>query len=54
MAQGIDLKYAINDLNPDPETETHFFFKVSGSEGTGTYNFETRFYGQPDLTTEFP
>ena len=49
----LDLKYAYSQLNLDIKTANHFNFNIISSDMTGTYQFETRFYGLTDMPAEF-
>ena len=49
----LDLKYAYNQLNLDPETARHCKFNIISGEGTGTYRFITGFYGLIDMPAAF-
>ena len=49
----IDLKYAYSQLNLDANTANHCNFKIISGDKTGTYRFQTRFYGLTDMPAEF-
>ena len=49
----IDLKYAYSQLNLDANTANHCNFNIISGDMTGTYRFQTRFYGLTDMPTEF-
>ena len=49
----LDLKYAYNQLNLDPETARNCNFNIISGEGTGTYSFITGFYGLTDMLAAF-
>ena len=49
----IDLRYAYSQLPLDPETAKHCNFNIIGEQATGTYRFNTGFYGFTDMPAEF-
>ena len=49
----IDLRYAYSQLPLDPETAKHCNFNIIGGQATGTYRFNTGFYGLIDMPAEF-
>ena len=49
----IDLKYAYSQLNLDINTANHCNFKISSGDMTGTYRFQTGFYGLTGMPAEF-
>ena len=49
----IDLRYAYSQLPLDPETAKHCNFNLIGGQATGTYRFNTGFYGLTDMPAEF-
>ena len=49
----LDLKYAYSQINLDPNTANHCNFKIISGNMTGTYRFQTRFYGPTDMPAEF-
>ena len=49
----IDLKYAYSQLNLDTNTANHCNFNIISGDMTGTYRFQTRFYGLTDKPAEF-
>ena len=46
-------KYAYRQLKLHPETSCHCNFNIICGDSTGTYRFETGFYGLTDLPAEF-
>ena len=49
----IDLKYAYSQLNLDTNTANHCNFNIISRDMTGTYRFQTGFYGLTDMPAEF-
>ena len=49
----IDLMYAYSQLNLHPETAKHCNFNIVSGDMTGTYRFNTGFYGHTDMPAEF-
>ena len=49
----LDLKYAYSQLNFDTNTANHCNFKIISGDMTGTYRFQTGFYGFTDMPAEF-
>ena len=49
----IDLKYAYSQLKLQPETSRHCNFNIIFGDLTGTYRFQTGFYGLTDMPAEF-
>ena len=49
----IDLRYAYSQLPLDPETSKHCNFNIIGGQATGTYRFNTGFYGLTDMPAEY-
>ena len=49
----IDLKYAYSQLNLDTNTANHCNFNIISGDMTGTYRFQTGFYGFTDKPAEF-
>ena len=49
----IDLKYAYSQLNLDINTATHCNINIISGDMTGTYRFQTGFYGLTDMPAEF-
>ena len=49
----IDLKYAYSQLNLDTSTANHCNFNIISGDMTGTYRFQTGFYGLTDMPAEF-
>ena len=47
------LKYAYSQLNLDPNTANHCNFNMISGDITGTYRFQTGFYGLTDMPTKF-
>ena len=48
----IDLKYAYSQLNLDINTANHCNFNIISGDMTGTYRFQTGFYGLTDMSAE--
>ena len=48
----IDLKYAYSQLNLDTNTANHCNFNIISGDMTGTYRFQTGFYGLTDMPAE--
>ena len=49
----IDLRYAYSQLPLDEDTAKQCNFKIIGGQATGTYRFNTGFYGLTDMPAEF-
>ena len=49
----IDLKYAYSQLNFDAKTANYCNFNIISGDMTGTYRFQTGFYGLTDMPAEF-
>ena len=49
----IDLNYAYSQLNLDTNTANHCNFNIISGDMTGTYRFQTGFYGLTDIPAEF-
>ena len=49
----IDLKYAYSQLILDTNTANHCNFNIISGDMTGTYRFQTGFYGLTDMPAEF-
>ena len=49
----IDLRYASSQIPLDDTTRTQCNFSISGGNATGTYQFQTGFYGLIDTPAEF-
>ena len=49
----IDLRYAYSQLPLDASTRTLCNFSIIGGQATGTYQFQTGFYGLTDMPAEF-
>ena len=49
----LDLKYVYSQLNLDTNTANHYNFKIISGDMTGTYRFQTGFYGFTDMPAEF-
>ena len=49
----LDLKYAYSQLNLDTNTANHCNFNIISGDMTGTYRFQTGFYGLTDMPAEF-
>ena len=49
----IDLRYAYSQLNLDINTANHCNFNIISGDMTGTYRFQTGFYGLTDMPAEF-
>ena len=49
----IDLRYAYSQLPLDDDTAKQCNFKIIGGQATGTYRFNTGFYGLTDMPAEF-
>ena len=48
----LDLKYAYSPLNLDPNTANYCNFNIISGEMTGSYRFQTGFYGLTDMPAE--
>ena len=48
----LDLKYAYSQLNLDANTANHCNFNLIIGDMTGTYRFQTGFYGLTDMPAE--
>ena len=49
----IDLRYAYSQLKLDDATRQQCNFSIIGGQATGTYQFQTGFYGLTDMPAEF-
>ena len=49
----IDLRYAYSQLPLDEDTAKQCNFNIIGGQATGTYRFNTGFYGLTDMPAEF-
>ena len=49
----LDLKYAYSQLNIDPDTANNFNSNIISGDMTGTYRFQTGFFGLTDMPAEF-
>ena len=49
----LDLQYVYSQLNVHTETARHCNFNFVSGDTTGTYCFETGFYGLTDMPAEF-
>ena len=49
----IDPRYAYSQLPLDQETAKHCNFNIIGGQATGTYRFNTGFYGLTEMPAEF-
>ena len=49
----LDLQYAYGQLNLHNNTARHRNFNIVSEDMTGTYRFETGFYGLNDIPAEF-
>ena len=49
----IDLRYAYSQLKLDDATRQQCNFSIIGGQATGTYQFQTGFYGLTDIPAEF-
>ena len=49
----LDLKKAYSQLNLDPNTAIRSNFKIITGDISGTYRFQTGFYGLTDMPAEF-
>ena len=49
----IDLKYAYSQITLSQETSRQCNFNIVGGQATGTYRFQTGFYGLADMPAEF-
>ena len=49
----IDLKYAYSQKNLDTNTANHCNFNIISGDMTGTYRFQTGFYGLTDMPADF-
>ena len=49
----INLKYSYIQLNLHPDTARHCKFNIICGNATGTYRFQTGFYGLTDMPAEF-
>ena len=49
----IDLRYAYSQLPLDDDTAKQRNFDIKGGQTTGTYRFNTGFYGLTDMPAEF-
>ena len=49
----LDLKYEYGQLNLDTNTAKHCNFNIISGDMTGSYRFQTGFYGLTDMPAEF-
>ena len=49
----IDLRYAYSHLKLIENTQKHCNISIIGGQATGTYQFQTDFYGLTDMPAEF-
>ena len=49
----LDLKYACSQLNLDTNTANRCNFNIICGDMTGTYRFQTGFYGLTDMPADF-
>ena len=49
----LDLRYAYSQLPIDETTRTQCIFSIIWCRATGTYQFQTGFYGLTDMPAEF-
>ena len=49
----LDLRYAYSQIPLDKTTKEQCNFSLIGGKATGTYQFQTGFYGLPDMPAEF-
>ena len=49
----LDLRYAYSQLPLDKTTREQCNFSLLGGNATGTYQFQTGFYGLTDMPAEF-
>ena len=49
----LDLRYAYSQIPLDKPTREQCNFSLIGGDATGTYQFQTRFYGLTDRLAEF-
>ena len=49
----VDMQYAYGQTTLHPETAKHFNFQIVGGESTGTYAFNTGYYGLTYMPLEF-
>ena len=49
----LDLRYAYSQIPLDKTIREQFNFSLIGGNATGTYHFQTRFYGPTDMPAEF-
>ena len=49
----LDLRYAYSQIPLDKTTREHCNFSLIGGNATGTYQFQTGFYGLTDMSAEF-
>ena len=49
----VDLAYAYGQLLLAWETAKHYYLSIIGGKATGTYQFQTGFYGLADMPAEF-
>ena len=49
----LGLRYAYSQIPPDKPTREQCNFSLIGGNATGTYQFQTGFYGQTDMPAEF-
>ena len=53
FCSALDLKCAYSQLILDPETANHCNFNIISGNMTGTFRFQTGFYGLTDMFAEF-
>ena len=49
----LDLRYAYSQIQLDKSTREQCNFSLIGGNATGTYQFQTGFYGLTDMPAEF-
>ena len=49
----LDLRYAYSQIPLDQQTRQQCNFSLIGGNATGTYQFQTGFYGLTDMPAEF-
>ena len=49
----LDLRYAISQIPLNKATREQYNFSLIGGNATGTYKFQTEFYGLKDMPAEF-
>ena len=53
LFSAIDLRYAHKQLKFYEATREHCYFSIIGGQATGTYQFQTGFYGLTHMSAEF-